>query len=150
MNSRAKSENIDVSIKKFFIDRIETPEGIALSFDPAFVDPDLWDKTVKEWIIVNVGGDILKPLSSGTVNVICATRQDEEQVRLAQLTDLVCECLINRDGSNGVIPMYLAGSPPVPIPNSVLSIFNITRSGKLDGRDGTNFHIVSFAIKWVL
>jgi hypothetical protein len=150
MNSRGKAENIDVSVKKFFIDHIETPEGILLSFDPAFVDPDLWDKTVTEWVIVDIDGARLRPLCSGAVNVICATRQDDEQVRLAQIADLVCGCLIDNDGSHINIRMYEAGSPPIMIPGSFLIVSGVTRSGKMDGPDGTNYNVVSFAIKWVL
>jgi len=46
--------------------------------------------------------------------------------------------------------MYEAGSPPVIIAGSFLIVSGVTRSGKMDGPDGTNFNIVSFAIKWVL
>jgi hypothetical protein len=150
MNSRGKSENIDVSIKKFFIDNIEVSKGIPLSFDPSFVNPDPWDNTVTEWIVVNAGDERLRPLSSATVNVVCVTRQDEEQVRLAQLTDIVCDCLIDDEGGHKNIQMYEAGSPPVVIAGNFLIVSRVTRSGKMDGRDGTNYNIVSFAIKWVL
>jgi hypothetical protein len=150
MNNRAKAENIDVSIKKFFIDNIETPHGVVLSFDPAFVEPDPWDNTVVEWMVVVLGDERLRPLASGTVHVVCVTRQDEEQVRLSQLRDMVCDCLIDDDGSHINIPIYEAGSPPVIIPDSYLAVSRVVRTGKMDGRDGTNYSIVSFAIKWVL
>jgi hypothetical protein len=150
MHSRGKAENVDISIKKFFIDKIETPKGIALNFDPAFLDPNLWDMAIKEWIIINIDDERLRPLCSGTVNAVCATRQDEEQVRLAQLVDIVCNCLIDNHGSYVNIPMYEAGEPPVIIPESYLVVSRLSRSGKMDGRDGTNYNIVSFFIKWVL
>lgn len=150
MNSRGKAENIDVSIKKFFIDHIETPEGILLSFDPAFVDPDLWDYSVTEWIVIDINDAMLKPLCSGTVSVICATRQDDEQVRLAQIAGMVCGCIMETDGSYINIPMYEAGFPPVAIPESYLVVSRLGLSGKMDSRDGTNYRIVSFAVKWVL
>jgi hypothetical protein len=150
MNNRAKAENIDVSIKKFFIDNIETAHGVKLSFDPAFVDPDPWDNDIKEWMVVNTGDERLRPLSSGSVHVVCVTRQDEEQVRLAQLMDMVCDHLIDDSGSHINIQMYEAGSPPAIIPGSFLIVSRVIRTGKMDGRDGTNYSIVSFAIKWVL
>jgi hypothetical protein len=139
-----------VSIKKFFIDNIETIHGVKLSFDPAFVDPDPWDNDVTEWMVINAGDERLRPLSSGTVHVVCVTRQDEEQVRLAQLVDMVGDCLIDDSGSHINIQLYEAGSPPLIIPGSVLIVSRVTRSGKMDGREGTNYSIVSFAIKWVL
>jgi hypothetical protein len=150
MNSRGKAENIDVSIKKFFIDNVETLKGIPVSFDPAFISPDPWDRTITQWLAVNTGDERLRQLCSATVNVVCITRQDEEQVRLAQLTDIVCDCLIDNDGSHINIRMYEAGSPPIMIPGSFLIVSGVTRSGKMDGPDGTNYNVVSFAIKWVL
>ena len=47
LDATAREANLRDSIKKFFIDNLETIEGLVVTFDKALSYPDLSDRTVE-------------------------------------------------------------------------------------------------------
>lgn len=151
LDETAKIANVEISIKKYMIDNLETAEGLELSFDVALNDPNLFDKDIDQWVIVKSGAVKRKGLSEFLLKIVCATRKDPEGVALSTLSDTVISYLAGSDGGQKkTIPFLIAGDPPAAMnPSQVLIVNEVQESEKIDAGDGSNFKILTCVIKWV-
>jgi len=109
LHATAREANIIDSIKRYFIDTLETIDGYAITFDKALSSPKLQGRAVNKWVSVAIGPLNLDSISTLNFDIFCCTRRDNEGFKLAQVRDTVMGRLTN-DGSSGdgkvSIPFY--------------------------------------------
>lgn len=149
LDETAKEANYRVSIKKYLLDSLETAESKKVMFDKQLGDPDLSDKSIEEWVSVNIGPMVRAQLAQGFLNLTCCTREDPEGDALGELVDTVFGYLRKEDGGYQSIPFLIAGSPPTAmVPPQVLTLGSVTESSESTAPDGTKYKVLTCEIKW--
>lgn len=78
------------SVKKFFVDNMETENGVKVGFDRT-VSPPAGDH--KQWVNVSLDNIIVKQVSDAVLNIYLFTRDDIEGTKLSQLRDTLFQYL---------------------------------------------------------
>jgi len=154
LHATARESNIIDSLKKFFIDNLETIEGYSVTFDKALSAPKLYGgKSVEKWVSVKLPSIDLDSISTIHFDVFCCTRRDNEGFKLAQVRDKVMGYLTN-DGSPGdgkiSIPFYQ--SHPID-PWTLLGgmlIINVFESDHLEAPDETKYKILTVQCRFAV
>lgn len=106
LNPLSREENVQGSIKKFFVDVF----GDSLvTFDKSLASPDVRTDTTKvQWLLIQFGTFARNDLADYTLTISCMTRKDPESVELAKLVDSVMALLLDSTKSDGMgrIPLY--------------------------------------------
>jgi len=90
LDATARKANIMDSIKKYFVDSIQTESGIDITFDKRLSTPPITQgHAVTRWVTCKIGPIVSDNLSTVFVKLYCCTRSDSEGFRLAQLRDTV-------------------------------------------------------------
>lgn len=112
LDASARKSNCKDSVKKFFVDNIYTTEGKEVVFDKSLSTPDLKDKTVDRWVVVNFGPMDMTSLAELYLNIFICTRKDSEGFKNAQLRDTVMGYLTDNTQTDGMarIPLYQSRS----------------------------------------
>ena len=98
------------SVKKYFVDKLYTIDGVYLGFETEFQEPEETDGTeITEWI--NFHFDGLTPdntLGHGRVAAYLFTRKDVDGSKLAILRDKLMDSLIDLTMPDGIrrVPLY--------------------------------------------
>lgn len=140
--------NVEGSLKRYFVDELETGLGHNLTFDISLLDPDLQDATITSWFVINFGSSVKEGFSNQVVEIYCCTRKDPEGYKLSELTDDVYEKLIDTSKVDGkrritfysVMDWTAIGS---------LVVERINDSGKINAPDGTKYRMLTCQIIWV-
>jgi hypothetical protein len=145
LHATAREANITDSIKKYFIDNLETIEGLAVTFDKALSNPKLQGRAVDRWVSIAMGPITIDTIATVHFDIYCCTREDNEGFKLAQLRDKV-EGYLTNDGSPGDgkvnIPLYQSHAiDPWTFLGGML-IVDVISSGKLDAPDETKYRIL--------
>jgi hypothetical protein len=82
MDDTLKLENLELSIKKYLVDNLETSLGILISFDTINIAPVLSGHTVNRWISVEMGPIKFDTASDLLLDLHCVTRKDNMGVKL--------------------------------------------------------------------
>lgn len=151
LHATAREANITDSVKKYFIDNLETIEGLVITFDKALSKPKLHGKFDDRWISIAMGSIIIDTLSTAHFDIYCCTRKDNEGFKLAQLRDTV-EGYLTNDGSSGdgktIIPFYQSH----PINDWILLggmvVVDVISSGRLEAPDETKYRILSVRLRF--
>lgn len=108
LDPTARLSNILDSLKKYFIDSLHTAEGKEVMFDKSLSTPDLQDKSVDRWVVINFGSISMETLSEIYLNVFVCSRKDPEGFKNSQLRDTIFGYLIDTDKTDGMarIPLY--------------------------------------------
>ena len=150
LDPTAREANFRDSIKKYFVDNLETISNIPLTFDKALSSPDIQGKTVHKWVSVLFGSSHLGTMSEIYFRVFCCTRQDNEGFKLAQLKDTVVGYLTN-DGSIGDgqvrIPFYRSYANQAWTLLGSLLVIDVIPSDQLEAPDGTKYIILTVRLK---
>ena len=150
LDPTAREANFRDSIKKYFVDNLETISNIPLTFDKALSSPDIKGKTVHKWVSVLFGSSHLGTMSEIYFRVFCCTRQDNEGFKLAQLKDTVVGYLTN-DGSIGDgqvrIPFYRSYANQAWTLLGSLLVIDVIPSDQLEAPDGTKYIILTVRLK---
>jgi len=151
LNGTIREANVRDSIKKFMVDNIYTTEGIHITFDKSMSDPPtVQGKVVNRWVVVNWGPMVREPFASISIDVICATRKDNEGFKLAQLTDTVVGYLSDSETTDGLKRIILYRSRAVGAWDTLGSmlVHSIEDSGQIDAPDGTKYRILTVVLVW--
>ena len=153
LDPTAREANLRDSLKKYFIDNLFTTEGILLSFDKQVADPSInITKSVNQWISIKMGTMNRNEMGRFDVDLYCATRQDTEGFRLAQLGDTVMGYLTDTTKTDTMrrIPFYRSRSGGFSNWTLIgqLLVSEIIESGEEDGPDDSKFKILTPIIRW--
>ncbi len=151
LHATAREANITDSIKKYFIDSLETIEGLAVTFDKALSKPQLQGRAVDRWVSIAMGPISFDTLSTALMDIYCCTREDNEGFKLAQLRDKV-EGYLTNDGSPGDgkvnIPFYQSHPTDAWTYLGGMLIVDVVSSGKLDAPDETKYRILGVRLQF--
>jgi len=138
------------SIKKYFLDSLETIEGIPTFFE--FLDATPCDSSgnkLRKWVIVSFGNCVFGNVSEGQISVEAYTRKDSEADDLVVLLDTIRNYIIDENSINGLhtIPYYNTSVTPWTIVGGMIPFLQPTM-GIGEGRDHTRFKDVNILCKW--
>ena len=151
LDPTARQANIKDSLKKFFIDSLETGAGRALTFDKALSAPDIQGKAVDRWYSIHFGQMVPEDLTDIIVELYCCTRKDNEGFKLAQLRDTAMEYLsadhaVTGDSTKRID--FYQSSPTVAWTKiGGLVIVSIVESGELEAPEETKFKVLTIRLK---
>jgi len=151
LDPTARRANVQDSLKKYFVDNLETIEGIALNFDRTLEAPALQGTSVDRWVAVNFDDMQRSSMSSFTVHLHCAARRDSEGFRLAQLTDTVYGYLKDSTQTDGMarIPLYRSRPDGAwTLLDGGIVIQDIIEGGGGTTTDLTKFITLSVRCRW--
>lgn len=96
------------SIKKFFVDNVQTAEGIDIDFDVQYVQPEDVSVAVDKWMSVKFGNIEGGTLSRSHIIIYIFTRKDTEGVDLSILRDMIVDKVTDLNATDGLvrIPFY--------------------------------------------
>jgi len=150
LDPTAREANFRDSIKKYFVDNLETSSNIPLTFDKALSSPDIQGKAAHKWVTVLFDNIQLGTMSEIFLRLFCCTRQDNEGFKLAQLRDAVMGYLVN-DGSVGDgqvrIPFYRSYANQAWTLLGSLLVIDIFESAQLEAPDETKYKILTVRLK---
>ncbi|TET75874.1 MAG: hypothetical protein E3J43_07615 [Candidatus Heimdallarchaeota archaeon] len=150
LDPTAREANFRDSIKKYFVDNLETTENIPLTFDKALSSPNLQGKAVHKWVTVLFGSIHIGTMSEIYFRIFCCTRQDNEGFKLAQLKDTVMGYLIN-DGTVGDgqvrVPFYRSYANQAWTLLGSLLVIDVIPSDQLEAPDETKYIILTVRLK---
>lgn len=148
LDPTARRANFKDSIKRYFCSQY-TGE---LTFDKSLSSPDLMnDKTVDRWVNIDLGEIDRGYMSEVPIEIRCASRQDPEGFKLAQLTDFMMGLLSDTDQTDGMkrIPFYRS-VPSGPDDWVLLGSFvvqEVIESRELYAPDNTKYIILFVTLK---
>lgn len=97
------------SIKKFFVDRIYTIDGIYIDFDKTYSIPTVNGDEVKKWIIFHFDGIHYEGIvATGRIGAYMFTREDDEGFELSKLRDVLFDYMFDdtMPDMKARIPLY--------------------------------------------
>jgi hypothetical protein len=146
LHATAREANVTDSIKKYFIDNLETIEGLAVTFDKALSQPKLVGRFNDRWVSISMGPIVFDTLSISHIDIYCCTREDNEGFKLAQLRDIV-EGYLTNDGSPGdgkkIIPFYQSHHTDPWTLLGGMVVGDVISSGRMEAPDETKYRILS-------
>lgn len=148
LDNTAKQANVEGSLKKYFVDSIETAEGVPVAFDKYLSTPNLHGKALTEWVTVNFGNLAMSAMSAHDLHIYCCTRSDNEGFNLAQLRDKVFKYLSDNTKTDGMarIPFYDVATWTLLDGGFVVQ--DVIESQKFDADDGTKFKILTVQLRF--
>jgi hypothetical protein len=149
LDSSAKESNLRDSLKKFFVDNIETAEGISVMFDRGLNAPNIQGKVAEKWISINMGPVILATMSDILIDIYLCTRKDNEGYKLSQLRDKVLAILVDDSMDDGKkrITFYKSYAAQAWEEIGKLLVWDIIPSGDMVASDETKFKILTVILK---
>ena len=154
LDATTRESNMRASIVKYFLDTVKANHGIEVIFDRDLASPDTRNKTIDQWVSVNIGQSVKDSLSDVILTIYCLQRKDKEGYKLAQLVDKVMTYLMVDATSNSVdnikrIPFYQ--NFPTRTTWTLIGQFmvqEILSSNDMLGPDGTKFKILTVTLQW--
>ena len=151
LHATAREANVIDSNKKYFIDNLETTEGLVVTFDKALSKPKLHGKFDDRWVSIAFGPIIIDTLSTALLDIYCCTRKDNEGFKLAQLRDTV-EGYLTNDGSSGdgktIIPFYQSHPTDPWTLLGGMVVVDVIPSGRMEAPDETKYRILSTRLRF--
>lgn len=147
LSSVTKEVDFKNSIKKYFLDSLETIEQLKIFFESLFEVPvDSSGKKLKSWVVVSFGYRNLGNVSEQQVSLDLYTTEDNEADDLAELVDAVMNYLIDEDSINGLktIPYYDSSWAVV----GGIIPFIQPAFGRMESEDGVQYKSINLLCKW--
>ena len=151
LDPTARLSNCMDSIKKYFIDSLHTTEGKEVMFDKSLSTPDLQDKAIDRWVVINFGALDMGTLSELYLNIFVCSRKDAEGFKNAQLRDTVMGYLSDTTKTDGMarIPFYQSSATAEWI---LLSggfvVQEITEGPLFEAEDLTKYRQLTVRLRW--
>lgn len=127
--------NIRRSLKKHFVDNLETVESVTVMFDRLYQDPH---NDVTKWICVRTQDLLPDHVSSIDAVIYLFTKRDQEGDLLAELRDTVFNYMINP------IPLYDISWNVV----GYMKVFHESESDTAYLPDNGKMKSMVFSLKW--
>lgn len=152
LDATAKKANVKDSLKKYFVDNLETTEGLNLTFDKYLSTPKVQGHEVDRWVGLRFGSTEMSVMGHQMLDIYNCTRSDAEGFKLAQQRDKIFKYLTDSSQTDGMarIPFYrsradgnwtlLAGGFVVQKP--------VIESDEIDADDGTKFQILTVTLRF--
>lgn len=149
LDPSARESNLRDSIKKYFVDNIETTEGVPVTFDKALSTPNIQGKEVEKWISISFGPVLLDTMSDIIIEIYCCTRRDNEGYKLSQLRDKVMGYLVDDTMADGKarIDFYQSSYSSAWTSLGKLLVWEILPSGDMVASDETKFKVLTVVLK---
>jgi len=152
LNPTVREVDFIKSIKKYFLDNLETTSSIKVFFEELLETPQVASTGVKytEWVIITFGTRNLGPVSEQRLVLNLYTRNDKEGDNLAALEDLVMNYLLDEGSTNGLktIPYYDTSVPAAwTIVGGILPFLQMSL-GKMENEDAIQFKSINLLCKW--
>jgi len=150
LDPTARESNIRDSLKRYFVDNLNTTEGIPVTFDVSLSVPTLQGTAVDRWYAIGFGALGMEALSSFAVNIFCCTRRDAEGFKLAQLRDTAYEYLIDEDQTDGMarITFYRSRAAGAWTNIGGIVVSEVIESGQMEGPDETKYKILTAIMRF--
>lgn len=136
------------SVRKYFVDHIEGVKGKKVFFDRQYSIPkDDSGDDLTNWIVVGFEGIDIDTASTGVLEILCFSRNDEGGIVLSSLRDIIVDMMVDEDMPDGCkrIPYYDAGWNQI---GGMLSYVDTNNAGIQYGADGTLFKVVNVTLRW--
>ncbi len=149
LDASARESNLRDSLKRYFVDSIETAEGVPVTFDKALNAPNIQGKIVDKWVSITFGPVTLDTMSDIIFEIYCCTRQDNEGFKLAQLRDKVMGYLVDSTKIDGLrrIDFYQSNYSGSWTLLGNLLVWEILPSGDMIAPDETKFKVLTVILK---
>ena len=151
LDPTAREANVRDSLKKFFVDSLETTESHEVTFDVSLATPNIQGEDVDKWYAIGFGLLGMETLSSYTVSIYCCTRKDPEGFKLAQLRDTAYSYLIDTDQTDGMkrIAFYRSrASGSWTLLDGGIVVQEIIESGQMEAPDETKYKILTVLVRF--
>lgn len=138
----------EMSVRKYFTDYIEGVKGKKVFFDRQYSIPkDESGVDLQSWVVVSFDGIDIATASTGILEVICFSRNDEGNAVLTSLRDIIVEMLVDENMPDGCkrVPYYNSSWDVV---GGMLAYVDTRNSGTQYGADGTNFKLINVLLRW--
>lgn len=148
MRAINKLTNAKRSIKKLFIDFLETSKGEVILFDKSIEEGYNEAKTALKWFLINFDDhNLTGPIARWDISIGCCTLSDEEGEELSKLQDLIIEMLEEDNSDRKIIPFYDTSiNPWTQISGITLSL---VPGGTLTvGEDSKSYCIMGLTATW--
>ena len=151
LDATAKQSNIMDSLKKYFVDSLETTEELSLTFDRYLSTPKIQGREVDRWVSINFGDMGLSYLSALDLQIFCCTRSDAEGFKLAQLRDKVFKYLVDSSQTDGMarIAFYRSRADGNwTLLDGGFIVQDVMESRQMEANDGTKFKILTARLRF--
>ena len=151
LDPTARKANVKDSLKKFFVDNLETTSNIPVLFDKGITTPDIvGDKSITRWVSINFGRFTRDFLSEIVVRIFCCTRQDPEGFRLAQTTDILIGYLTDETMTDSMarITLYRSYQDQDWTEIGTMVVTDIDEGEEFESDEGTKAVELLVRIKW--
>ena len=151
LDPTARKANLKDSIKKYFVDNIYTTEGKEVMFDKSLSTPDLRNKSVDRWVVVNFGPITMGSSSDLYLNIFICSRKDPEGFKNAQLRDVVMGYLTDTEMTDCMarIPLYQSSATQewTLLPGGFI-VQEVTEGDEFDIDDQTKAVQLTVRLRW--
>lgn len=149
LDPSARESNLRDSLKKYFIDNLETASSIPVTFDKALSAPEIQGKVVDKWVSITLGPVSLDTMSDIIFEIYLCTRRDNEGYRLSQLRDTVMGYLVDSNKADGKarIDFYQSSYSGSWTLLGKLLVWDILPSGDMIASDETKFKVLTVILK---
>lgn len=151
LDPTARETNYMDSMKKYIVDSMWTVERVPISFDPSLANPKIPNNMeLTTWLNVRFGDLYRDDLSRAVLEIRCASRQDNEGFKLAQLTDKVIGYFTTTSG-DGIKRITFYRSYPSPTPWTIIGgivVQDIMESAVYMADDETKFKVLHIVLRF--
>ena len=138
------------SIKKYFLDSLETLEFLDVFFEELGETPSDNDGVkLTKWVVITFGRSELGHVSEAQISLDLYTREDSEGDDLSLLMDVVMGYIVDEESTNGLatIPYYDTSSVPWTIVGGMIPFLQ-PALGVQESMDSTKYRSVNLVCKW--
>ena len=149
LSAVSRESDFKRSIKKYFLDNLETTEGLKLFFETLEETPlNGSGAPYTKWVIIDFGRRDLGPVSEQYISIDIYTRNDKEGDTLAKLVDTVMDYIIDEDATNGLVTIpYYDTTGVWSVVGGIIPYLQQS-FGRLEGVDKTLFKSINILCKW--
>lgn len=137
------------SIKKYFLDNLETTEGLKIFFEELSEIPlDGSGDKYNKWVVITFGRRNLGTVSETSVMIDMYTRNDKEGDDLAKLEDTVMDYIVDENSTSGLatIPFYDTSGVWAQV-GGIIPYLEPSL-GAVEGEDGVQYKSINILCKW--
>lgn len=145
----SKEVNLKRSIKKYFLDNLETTESLPLFFETLETQPlDSSGNDLLKWVVISFGRSNLGNVSEQQVVIDLYTKEDKEGDELASLIDIVRSYLLDEDSTSGLVTIPFYDTSGVWSQIGGMIPYIQPSLGRREGIDDTQFQSINILCKW--
>jgi len=152
LDATAREANVRDSLKKFFVDTLETIENISLTFDKGLSVPKIQGNSLDKWVSINFKEIETDLVARHSIDIVCCSRKDTEGFILAQLRDKVMGYLEDKDQFDSIrrISLYRSSATEAWTKIGGIMAYPGNESRQMEDEDGTKFKIINVDLRWAI